>query len=180
MTLPANIRINLAAPFPSRVKGSGPVTIAKRNGVWTLGFAIANLGAMPAGTDPSTVEVLLYDTVHNTFLQTTLAALFAAAVIAPKTIGIAQSPYQVLLTDSVLFVDSSGGPVVINLQIAAARSGRPIEIKDISGNAATGGHNITIIPNGIETIEGLNPLSINANFGGYRLYPATAKYVIAP
>jgi hypothetical protein len=108
------------------------------------------------------------------------AALQALTADIPTQVTFAQSPYSVLLTDGVLFVDSSGGPVVINLQPAAARLGRALEVKDITGNAATAGHNISIIPNGVETIEGLNPLLIAASYGGFKLYPATAKYVIAP
>lgn len=177
MTLPANIRINIGAPFPSLVKGSGPVTVAKASGIWTLGFTITNLGAMPAGTDPSTVEVLVYNTVAKVFQKTTLAAIAGSL---PTPIGIAQSPYAVQPGDTIIDVDSSGGAVVINLQPAAARAGRSISIKDISGNAATVGHNISIVPNGIETVEGLNPLPIDANYGGFRLSPKTGKYVIAP
>lgn len=180
MTLPANIRVNIGAPFPVLVKGSGPVIISKQNGIWTVGFTVANLAAMPPGTDPTTVEVFLYNTVTKTFQQTTIASLLTSLAIAPTSIGIAQSPYAVQLSDSILYVDSSGGPVVIDLSTAAARIGRPLVVKDVTGNAATAGHNISIIPSGVETIEGLNPLVINANYGGFRLYPATAKYVIAP
>lgn len=180
MTLPANIRVNIGAPFPAKVKGSGPVTVAKRNGIWTVGFTISNLAAVPAGTDPTTLALLVYNTTLQTFQQMTLAALLPSLAVVPTSIGIAQSPYTVLPSDSLIFVDSSGGPVVINLQLAAARLGRPLSIKDVTGNAATAGHNISIIPHGAETIESINPLLINAAYGGYQLYPATGKYVIAP
>jgi hypothetical protein len=179
MSLPTNIRVNIAAPFPSRVKASAPLTIAKANSIWTVGLNIANLGALPAGTDPAAVEVLLYNTVLHTFQQTTLAAILQSfSLLVPTNIGIANSPYPVLLSDSLVYVDSSGGPVVVDLPLAALRQGRAIAIKDISGNAAA--HNITIIPSGIETIEGLNPLAINSNYGGFRLNPVAGKYVIAP
>lgn len=177
MTQPANIRVNIGAPFPATVKGAGPVTIAKQNGIWTVGFTIANLAAVPAGTDPTTLEVLVWNTVTQTFQQTTLANAFASS---PRTIGIADSPYAVKPSDSVIFVDSSGGPVVIDLQAAAARAGRDLDVMDASGNAATAGHNISIIPSGLETVAGLNPLVINASYGGFKLRPATGKYLIAP
>lgn len=179
MTLPANIRVNIAAPFPSLVKGSGPVTIAKHNGIWTVGFTIANLAAAAANTDPTTIQVLLYNTVLNTFQKATIASLLASTpLVSPTLIGIAQSPYLAQLNDSILYVDTSGGAVVINLQTAASRILRPLTIKDVSGNANA--NNITINPNGAETIEGLAPLKVNADYGGFTLYPATAKYVIAP
>lgn len=46
MTLPANIRVNAAFPFPSLVQGSGPITIYKVNGVWTVGFNSGLLGTL--------------------------------------------------------------------------------------------------------------------------------------
>lgn len=177
MTLPANIRINMSAPFPALVKGSGLVTLTKQNGIWTVGFSIANVAVMPQATDPAVVSMLLWNSALNTFQQTTLAQLFAAP-IAPTNIGFANSPYVPLISDSLLFVDTSGGPVVINLTASAARLSRPLSIKDVTGNAVA--NNITINRSGAETIEGLVSVKINANYGGYRLYPATGKYVIAP
>ena len=41
--LPANIRVNASFPFPSLVSGTGPVTISKANGVWSIGFSMAVL-----------------------------------------------------------------------------------------------------------------------------------------
>jgi hypothetical protein len=108
------------------------------------------------------------------------AALHALVTVNPTPVAFAQSPYAVLLTDTALYVDSSGGDVVIQLQPAAARLGRLLEVLDVSGNAAAVGHNISIVANGVETVAGLNPLLIETNYGGYRLYPATGKYVIAP
>lgn len=180
MTLPANIRVNIGAPFPSLVKGSGPVTISKQNGIWTVGFTIANLAGVPGGTDPATLLLFLYNTVNQTFQQMSVASLLASLAINPTTITPAQSPYVPLITDSVLYVNTTTGPVTINLTTAAARLNRPLSIKDIGGIASQAGHNISINPSGAETIEGGAQLVINANYGGFRLYPATLKYIIAP
>ena len=38
MSIPPNIRVNAAFPFPALVQGSGPITITKANGIWTVGF----------------------------------------------------------------------------------------------------------------------------------------------
>lgn len=46
MTLPPSIRVNTKAAFPSIVQGSGPITIAKVNGVWTVGFNSGLLGTL--------------------------------------------------------------------------------------------------------------------------------------
>ncbi len=90
MSTPANIRVNIGAPFPALVKGGGPVTIAKANGIWTVGFQIANLAGMPLGTDPTTVELLLWNTVSKSFQQTTLAGGAGGREHHPAGGGLAQ------------------------------------------------------------------------------------------
>lgn len=101
--------------------------------------------------------------------------------ISPTPVNPGISPYTPIQTDTVLYVDTSAGPVQINLAPSANRLGVPLTIKDVSGNAAS--NNITIKPNGSETLDGYtngNPLLINANFGGFRINPRTSSYTIAP
>ncbi len=68
-------------------------------------------------------------------------AIERAATIPPTIsatpVSVASSPYSVLPTDVVLYVDTSTGPVSIVLGPSASRNGLSIEILDISGNAAT-------------------------------------------
>lgn len=102
--------------------------------------------------------------------------------ITGTPVAFAQSPYPVKATaDLVLYVDTSGGAVEIDLPASAARLGLPLTIKDVTGNAAS--NNITIKPNGAETIDGYtngNPLLVSAAYGGFRLNPRTSSYTIAP
>ena len=181
MTQPANIRVNTSAPFPATVKGLGPIAISKANGIWTVTLQpFSNIGNAPLGTDPTTLLVLLYNTVLGTFQQTTIAALVAGSS-KPTNIAFANSPYAPLSTDTFLYVDTSGGPIEIDMTLAAARFGQPLSIKDVTGNAAA--NNITVKPVNPETIDSYTnaaPLVIDANYGGVKLSPGTAKYVIAP
>jgi hypothetical protein len=183
MTLPANIRVNIGAPFPATVKGSGPVAISKQNGIWTVGFQIANLGIIPPGTDPTTLVALVWNSVTATFQQATVSSLVAAAV-KPTPISAANSPYSVQPSDTFLYVDTSFGPVEIDMPAAASRNGSMLSIKDVTGHGAA--NNITVKPVGggaPETIDGYTnaaPLVIDANYGGVKLSPGTLKYVIAP
>jgi hypothetical protein len=180
MAPPARIRINTQVPFPSQVTGSGPVTVTKQNGIWSVGLQVANLAQMPANTDPTKAQVLLWNVVLSTWQSTTLA-IVAGTAIAPTSIAFGASPYTPVQGDSVLYVDTSGGPIVINLPLAGSRGGLPLTIKDTTGHAAT--NNITIKPAGAETIDGYtngSPLIVNSNYGGFRLYTATGSWVIAP
>jgi hypothetical protein len=183
MTLPANIRVNMGAPFPSLVKGSGPVTIAKNHGIWTVGLSFAGLASLTVGTDPTQMQVLVWNNLTKTFQQTTIAALQSAGLLT-TTVTAAMSPYTPLVTDFFLLVDTSGGPVEIDLPLAVQRGGIALSIKDVAGSAAV--NNITIKPQGApanETIDNYTnaaPLKINANYGAFRLLPLADKYIIAP
>ena len=44
MNIPDNIRVNASFPFPALVQGSGPITLTKINGIWTIGYNGALLG----------------------------------------------------------------------------------------------------------------------------------------
>jgi hypothetical protein len=108
-------------------------------------------------------------------------AVTTPQAIAGTSVNSASSPYLPLITDTVLYVDTSGGAIEIDLAPSAARNGLALTVKDVTGNAAT--NNITIKPNGSETIDGYtnaNPLLVTANFGGFRLNPITGGYAIAP
>lgn len=96
----------------------------------------------------------------------------AASVPTINPTNVGATPYNVLNTDSVLWVDTSIGPVTINLPGGAARNGRQLQIKDITGNAAA--NPISIVPLGAELIDGLNPYPIDVNYGGVTLYPKPA------
>jgi hypothetical protein len=76
MALPANIRVNLAVPFPAMVQGGGGIGVTKVNGVWTIsliagqlvsvmnaagflpsfsGTGLLDFGAFPGSTDAQLV-----------------------------------------------------------------------------------------------------------------------------
>lgn len=183
MTVPANVRVNIGAPFPSLVKGSGPVTISKQNGIWTVGFSVTNIGGMPVGVNPATIDILVWNTITNSFQLATLSQVVTFQN-APTKISSVNSPYTPLPTDTYLYVDTAGGPVTINLATSASRNGVPMRIKDATGHAAA--NNITIKPVGggaPETVDGFTnaaPLVLKANYDGVSLSPNTLSYVIDP
>ena len=99
--------------------------------------------------------------------------------VNPTSVTFAMSPYTVLTTDTALYIDTSGGVVVINLQAAAARLGVPLIIKDISGNGLA--NPISAVPNGVETVDLLAPYPITGDFAGVQLNPRSGVgYTVSP
>jgi hypothetical protein len=76
---PADIRVNAAFPFPALVQGSGPVTIAKASGVWTVGHSIDQFGAItPTPPSSSHQYVLIFDGVAGTYSKIAVSNLAGA------------------------------------------------------------------------------------------------------
>ena len=165
----AKIRTNVGAPFPALVKGSGPVTIAKALGIWTVGLSFAPLDTqIPLQSSYATDYLLVFDSVTGTFLKISLATLIAAQSTFPAFDTVA-GDYNVTNETTLLINKAIPAAHNINLPASATRIGLPIVIKDYAGNAAA---NIaTIVPTGGELIDGLATLPINANFGGFKLVP---------
>lgn len=63
---------------------------------------------------------------------------------------ITTTPYVVLTSDGVLFVDTDGAPITVNLPVGV--NGRHYIIINCGSSA----NNVTVTPNGIELINGVN------------------------
>lgn len=72
---------------------------------------------------------------------------------------------------------ASGAATNINLGLASARSGKPITVKDIKGDAAS--NNITFVFSGGELVDGMASLVIATNYGWFTLYPRTGGWYLA-
>lgn len=88
-----------------------------------------------------------------------------------------------IATNEVQVQTNQAGAIALALPASAAwavingKYGVPLSIFDISGAASA--RNVTINPNGAETISGLPNLVINTDYGGYRLEPkSTGGWVV--
>lgn len=144
MTLPANIRVATSVPFPSKVKGSGVVAVAKADGVWTVSL---NFGALPATAflpNPTSTYALVWDSQTETYYRVLLAQLSQQKVtkILDGSAGLA-SPYAALPNDDVLIVKQAvGAPFTINVDWSQRT--KPLTVVDGKGDANL--NNITITP----------------------------------
>lgn len=98
--------------------------------------------------------------------------------LQPTPVGAGDSPYTPAQTDTYLAVDTSAGPVTINLAPSVSRLGVPLPIKDITGNADS--NPVTINAASGEDIDGFSSIEINAAYGGFKLDPKADGYSVSP
>jgi hypothetical protein len=91
MTLPANIRVNIGAPFPALVKGSAAVAISKQNGIWTVGLNFVGLVKAAAIPDPVNAYVLVWNALTGVFTMVLATAVGPAgnSAITPTIVAFA-------------------------------------------------------------------------------------------
>jgi hypothetical protein len=140
MTLPANIRTNMSAPFPATVKGGGAVTVSKANGIWTvqLNYGLLALQQALVG-DPANSYVLVWNALTGVYTVVPMSAVSGSKVV--KQLASAASPYTVLPTDEVLLIENV--PFTVNVDWSTRT--KALRVVDASG-AASVGSPITITP----------------------------------
>lgn len=86
----------------------------------------------------------------------------------------------VTTVDRILWINKTvGAATIVNLPAAATRNGLDLVIKDKKGDANA--HNITVTPNGVETIDAGATDVIDMNYGGRRYVPlAAGGWLISP
>lgn len=107
------------------------------------------------------------------------ASSAASGVIIPTPVNFAMSPYSVVPSDRVLLINSSGGPVIINMMAAATRAGLDLTVKDDTGNAG-GANGIGVFAAGGETIDGLTIYPVDSAFAAARFIPQAGGYYVGP
>ncbi len=175
MTLPANIRVNVRAPFPTQVKGASFISVSKANGVWTITPNYLVLG-QNINVSPTQV-IALQDQVTGvwSFIG---AALFAASALSSYRVVTTAGAVNILSTDIVILLEKSpSGTSTINLPASATRAGAPVAVKDLTGDANA--NNVTFVPFTGETIDGFSAAAaaangvalIDVNYGFKKLFP---------
>jgi hypothetical protein len=168
MALPANIRVNVAVPFPAMVQGSGLITMSKINGVWTINASVAQLQAV--GLAPQNFQgefVPIFDAGIGAWFKVSLANLGIGGGRVQRSIT--SSPIVLIVGDQILMVNINTGAPTCTLPQASTRNGVPLTFKDVGGQF--GAHNLTITPFAGDTIDGAASLVLNINRQGVTLVP---------
>lgn len=179
--MPANIRINVKAPFPALVEGSGAVAVSKSNGIWTIELDYESLAALLASADLPAALIAIYDPVTQQFNTVTAAEVAALGINAYRFYP-AAGPVEVLTSDTVILLnDNTPPPANIVLPTSQSRNGIPVTIKDYAGQASAA-NPYTFVPATNETIDGFSAAQSAANgvalisiaYGKKTLYPLTS------
>lgn len=93
------------------------------------------------------------------------------------TITVADSPYAVRSTDQIIACTTSGGAITVDLPPASSSTGRSIEILDLSGNAAVA--NITVQPDGTDTINGAGTYTISDNYSSVTVVSTGTEWIVS-
>jgi hypothetical protein len=140
-------------------------------------FSSEGVYSPASGAESAVPGGLIQSAVWNAIFTDISSALTLLGQQLYGTTTVTTSPYVPATTDTFLQINKASA-VTVNLPTAASRNGYPIRIKDTSGVAQT--NNITINPNGADTIEGLTSLTIAVAYGGYILYPVTGGWILSP
>jgi hypothetical protein len=80
MPPPANVRYTANAPFPSLVTGTGPITVTKTNGIWSIALQMAPLAQqVPPFLDTTHSYFTLWNSNTNAFAKCLLSDVLAQA-----------------------------------------------------------------------------------------------------
>lgn len=171
MNIPANIRVNVSFPFPALVTASGPVSLAKLNGIWTIGLSVGLLGVQipPIGNYP-TDYILVWDDVTKTWFKMPLSALptgGGGGGTARTQRLVVASPIVIAPTDQIINCNIPA-TAACALPQASTRLGSALTFKDMGQASA---HPITLSPFAGDTIDGGGAIVLNNNRQGVTLVP---------
>jgi hypothetical protein len=160
MTLPANIRVNTQAPFPALVKGSGPITIQKSNGIWTLGFSVSGFAVqIPPGVKYPTDYLFVWDSQAQTFFNMPLSGISALLARTQRSI-VNAGQAAITAADQILNLNLTAS-LVITLPSYLTRLGNPLTFKDVSLLNGAAFHAQTFAAAAGEKIDGNASVPLN-------------------
>ena len=173
-----SLKLRAKVSFPSSVQSTGPISITKANGIWSINYAPILLSyKVPAVGDLPTDYLVVWDSISNTCVNASISSIVALSASPAQTVDSAAGDYSVT-TETMLLVNKTV-PAANNvvLPTSLSRSGVPLIVKDLAGNAAT--YAITIKAFGTEKIDGASQYQIVANYGAVKLVPLSSGWFVS-
>lgn len=170
-SLPYNLRVNVAVPFPALVAGAAGIKVIKTNGIWTIQPDFSTLAPqVPAQAQYPTTFLEIWNSQTGVYSTVSFSTLMGVANALVYTIVTAAGTYNVSLTDTVVLINKTvSAPNTVQLPASATRLGAPVFVKDLKGDASA--NIITVAAFGAELIDGLASMPINSDYGGLKFWP---------
>ncbi len=153
--------------------GTAPFTVSSTTQVSNLnasqvgGKSITGSGAaIPTGPTSSTSGDIVTFTGTSGQIADSGVALTAVSTVSYHSVT--SSSYSATATDRIIGVNFAGAVAITLISAASVAAGTVVTVKDESGSAAT--NNITVSPQGGQTIEGAASQVLNANYDVRRMY----------
>lgn len=174
MTVP-QVRVNIQAPFPAFVRPSGPITITKQNGVWTIGYNVLGLPTLvpPPSGFPDEWVMAFNNGAGQTFsisladLANQIATEIRAGAVAQRLIA---GSYAIVQGDAIINMNINQPNQVVTLPPAASWAGQPLMFKDVGPHCTQ--FPVTLQPAADEPIDGQPNYQVDVDYGYLRLVPA--------
>lgn len=136
------LAMKIVPRFPARVDGSGPITVTKSNGVYTIAYDLSGLAAFDLD-DATTSFITIYDADTETFGKLTIQALI-------DEIGTNLDPVLASL------IGASDGIIVKNGSDIESRTiTAPVAGITVSNGDGVAGDPTLALANDLEAVEGL-------------------------
>ena len=145
MALPANVRVNMSAPFPATVKGGGVLSVVKRNGVWTVALNYGLAQVLQALLDQANTYVLVWNIATGAYATTPISSILTSKVTKVITVA---GPYAALPADEVLIIKQA---VAAPFTVTVDWSQRTKALRVVDGKGDALVNNITITPSAGQT-----------------------------
>ena len=170
MTLPSNFRVNTTIPFPALVQGSGPISVNKSMGLWTVSLNFGLLGQqLPQGPQLNTDFLAVWDSIVGTYFTVPLSFFSTAGTAIKQRLISSPTDLPLIATDQQLNLNLSA-PTTITLPGFASRNGLPLTFKDAGMQAGT--NNITFAAAAGETIDGFATVAMSVDGESITFLPA--------
>ena len=155
--------------------GIGTVVMLHFDGILTLTHNATDL-ILPGGVDITTTsgdEAIFVEYASGDWRCVAYTKASGKAV-ARDTVVKKTATYTATADDDTILCDATSGAMTINLPTAVGISGKKYNIKKIDSSA----NNVTIDPNGTETIDGASTLAISGQYDSYTVQSDNANWWI--
>jgi hypothetical protein len=168
--LPA-LKLKSLVNFPANAFGGTGISVTKQSGAFYVNIDYSRfvpVSNLPSGDVPN-LYTLLWNALTGIYELAPLSLVGQLSTFGNTVLVTAAGPVTVGPNDGIIAIKKTApAPTQVNLPLAINKQG-PVRVTDTAMNAST--NNITILPSGTETINGLPQWTLAGDGSGITLFP---------